>query len=306
MTQRELRSVADVCDVSWFPDRPAGDERRIDLLIELPHGATRGADFESIRSRLRGALPERLEEFFFVNTDVGCVECARCIAELVSGAPEPAPKQVMILRSLIPRTLIDCNRIIESDEGGMTPGLPPYVTCSADREWLSGLHAAYVETAERAHRNVCGAGGLALILHTYAPRSVGIDVVDATIVERLHRAYAPGVYENWPLRPDVDIISQDADSNRLASAELVADLRRRFASAGYQAAENATYRLHPATLGHRLSAMYPGRVLCVELNRGLLADPFTPFQEMTIGPEAVERLSRPLAAALLEQLSRER
>lgn len=302
MRQPDIASIADVCEVSLHA--PGADtDRPASLLIELPHGATRAAEFEAIASRLRGELPHRIEEFFFVNTDVGSVECARRIAELLASGNDGHAGNVMILRSLIPRTLIDCNRIVDTGEDGMTPGLPPYVTHGEDRRWLSGLHESYVETAGRAYREVCGSGGLALNLHTYAPRSVGIDTVDADIVKRLHRAYAPDLYETWPTRPDVDIITEDTESNRLASAELVGEVKQRYAREGIEATENGTYRLHRATLGYHHSRAYPGRVLCVEINRGLLADPFTPFREMRISATAVDRLSRPLASALAGRLS---
>jgi hypothetical protein len=46
----------------------------------------------------------------------------------------------------------------------------------------------------------------------------------------------------------------------------------------------------------------PGYVLCLEVRRDLLADPFEPFAEMRIGATQVARLARPLAAALLHDL----
>ena len=296
MRPSAIQSITDVCEVSFHPEG-SHEGRRVDLLIELPHGATRLRDFDSIRSRLHGPLPERLEDFFFVNTDVGSFECARWIAERVGS-------RTMIVRSIIPRTLIDCNRIVDSSEAGMTPGLASYITVDRDRDWLTGLHDAYLEVAAAAYREVCDPGGLALTLHTYAPRSVGIDTIDADIVERLHRAYQPGVFETWPLRPDVDIICEDVDSRFLASRDLVQDLKRRYAAAGHEAKENGTYRLHPATLGYRFATRYPEQVLCVELNRALLADPFSPFEEMRISDEAVGRMSAPIASALQQALTR--
>ena len=54
-------------------------------------------------------------------------------------------------------------------------------------------------------------------------------------------------------------------------------------------------------MGERFSRRFPGQVLCVELNRGLLARPFVPFAEMTIGPTRTARLAAPLAAASLTE-----
>ena len=42
----------------------------------------------------------------------------------------------------------------------------------------------------------------------------------------------------------------------------------------------------------------------MEVNRGLLADPFAPFEEMHISPDAVDRVSAPIVASFLEQWSR--
>src|SRR6478752_1623726 len=78
------------------------------LLLEVPHGATRTADFERVRQRLKGALPPGLGDFFHVNTDVGAPELAEAIARrYVADHPERA---ALVLRCLVPRTFIDCNR----------------------------------------------------------------------------------------------------------------------------------------------------------------------------------------------------
>ena len=44
-------------------------------------------------------------------------------------------------------------------------------------------------------------------------------------------------------------------------------------------------------------------LLCIEISRALLADPFCPFEEMHIGREKVERMSGPIVEALLEARS---
>ena len=43
---------------------------------------------------------------------------------------------------------------------------------------------------------------------------------------------------------------------------------------------------------------HPGRTLCLEVRRDLLADPFEPFAEMHISPDLVDRLAGPIATAL--------
>jgi len=298
-----IGSVAGICDVEVVsgPRSRAGEPPG--WLIEVPHGATRGKQFDEIRRRLVGEFPDDLKDFFYVNTDVGSIECARHVARmLVDSAGDT--NSVLLVRGLVPRTFIDFNRVIEGGptaevRDGVTPGLPEYVTHPRDIGTLQAMHAEYVSVAERAYQVVCGNGGNALILHTYAPRSIRIDRVDDGIVAALHRAYEPGIYETWEKRPDVDLISEDADGERLAPAGLVEQLRTRFARIGVTVAENQTYRLVPETLGYVHSKQYLGRVACIEVSRGLLADPFTPFAEMTIDDASARRMAAPIAAACL-------
>ena len=300
-----IKSVPDVCDVLCLASHGAPPDAAPDLLIELPHGATRTADFERVHRRLVSELPDQLSAFFYVNTDVGSYECA---GEVARGLVDPlqgdrAYRKVLILRSLIPRTFVDCNRVVApAAEGGgkMTPALPEYVTAPEDREFLEDLHAAYQAVASEAYDQVCGAGGMGLQIHTYAPKSVDIDRIDDNIVDALRRAYEPAVYETWERRPDVDIISEASDGTPLAPPALVTAIKQGFAGIGIGARENATYRLHPETMGYRHSARFAGRVLCIEISRALLADPFSPFEEMRISPKKVERMSEPIVQALLD------
>jgi hypothetical protein len=290
-----------------------------DLLIEVPHGATRRRHYDALRRRLHGdSLPEDLEAFFFVNTDVGSFETARRTAELVTEpetSPELAdllgenlaavgelpPRSVLVVRSLVPRTFIDCNRVLGTKPpagGALTPGLPGYIDDPRDEELLRSCHGQYTAAATKAFETVCGAGRAALILHTYAPRSI------SGIVETLRSAYAADRYESWPRRPAVDVIGELTDGTGAAPRSLVETLKRFYARIGVDVAENATYRLDPATMGHVHSLRYPGRVLCMEISRDLLADPFTPFEEMRIGEEKTERMATPIAAAVLTEMAR--
>ena len=313
-----MRALPDVYDVEVVAGSGGDGTRRPELLIELPHGATRRRHFEATRRRLVGEFPEDLEQFFFVNTDVGCIEVARQVARMVtspSGDPEVdrltdgagagrAVGSVLILRGLVARTFIDCNRVVTGGasgrlQKGLTPGLPAYVGRTEDAETLKAMHAAYQAAAAEAYAAVCGAGGTALILHTYAPRSIRIDSVDEGIVAALRRAYEPETYEGWDLRPEVDLISETEDGTRLAPSALVGALRDRYSRIGVEVAENATYRLHEATMGHVHSTAWPGQVLCMEIRRDLLADPFEPFAEMRISERKARRMAAPIASALL-------
>jgi len=268
----------------------------VDLLIELPHGATRGAHFDALRAKLVGVYPQDLKEFFFVNTDVGAPECAAEIARrLAAGGAS-----VLVVRCLIPRTFIDCNRLIDgtASTGEMTPGMPEYVGDAQDVRALVRLHGSYQKLARRAYELVCAPGGVALTLHTYAPRNVKIDKIDDGIVRALRRAYEPQVYERWKRRPDVDLISEDVDGRQLAPPAIVQSLKREYAAIGIEVGENATYRLHPETMGYVRSVAHPERVLCMEISRELLADPFTPFEEMRIAARKVKHLVNPIVSAL--------
>ncbi len=123
-----LASVPDVVDVTLV--RGARSDGPVSLVLEVPHGATATADFTRVRERLVGDLPDGLADFFHVNTDVGAPEIAEAIAaRFVAASPEAS---ALVLRSRIPRTFIDCNRVLdlsaaEYKAGGVTPGLPPYV-----------------------------------------------------------------------------------------------------------------------------------------------------------------------------------
>ena len=224
MTQAELhdiRTIPGVCEVTFTAPRPGAPT----LLIELPHGATRTADYEALRSRLAGSLPDNLEAFFYVNTDIGTPESAAWLVEALAGEGYGA----LVLRCLVPRTFIDCNRVVAgSVQGavidGLTPAVAAYIEVAEDRALLEGLHREYHALVERAYVAICGAGGLALQLHSYAPRSVGIDRIDGEIVAALRRAYEPAVYATWPERPAVDIICAGTDGTMWAAPELVAVL----------------------------------------------------------------------------------
>lgn len=305
------RSIAEVAEVRRFAAR-GGEGDPPDVLIEVPHGATAGAEFEATRRRLRGDYPPELVEFFHVNTDVGAPEVAWAVAERLAGA-EGGSSSATVLRSLVPRTFIDCNRVLDAQggkallrESRLTPGLPEYVTHPDDVALLAGRHAAYTREAERAYQEVCAAGGLALILHTYAPRSVEIHDVDAGIVRALRAAYAPERYARWVERPAVDLITQGADGALLAPDSLVRRVREALQATGLEVTESASYRLHPQTAGWRHATRWPGCVLCVELRRDLLVPAFRPFEPMSVAPDQVERFARALAAAFTSELAARR
>ena len=294
-----MRSIPGVVDVAVFRGAEARADAAPDLLIEVPHGATRTEDFAALEAQLTSPLPASLVDFFHVNTDAGAPELAAAVARRFILA-HPA-RIAAVLCARIPRTFIDCNRRVDASPeafaaGGVTPGLMPWITTAEDRARLLGLYDAYVGAFRGAARGALPAGAL-LLLHTYAPRDVGVEV-DANIVQSLRAAYQPEVEPTWPLRPEVDVIGRDLDGRDWSPAPVVDRLRALLAEVGVTLAHGATYPLHASTLAHGHVMEWPGRALCVEVRRDLLAEPFEPFAQMRIGVEKTERLAGALSGAM--------
>jgi hypothetical protein len=280
----------------------AAADSAADVLIEVPHGATLRAHFDALCAQLKGPFPADLIDFFFVNTDVGAPEAALALAAHITRA-QPQ-RTVMVLRCQIPRTFIDCNRLIDeatvpttSAAGGMTPGVVRYVTEPADLALLFARYSAYRTCVAGAVERVCGAGGTAVMLHSYAPRSIDVPV-DEKIVERLRAAYAPDVEPTWPMRAEVDLITRTPEGTLLADAALVDAVRHAFAEGGLNATECGTYPLHPSTVAFAFAERWPKQTLCLELRRDLLVRSFTPFSEMHADPDKCDRIAGLLATGL--------
>jgi hypothetical protein len=289
-----FNSIPDVLETTIFRGKNSDPAAAPDLLIEIAHGATRTRDYAAVEAKLTSPLPASLSDFFHVNTDAGAPELGMAIARAFVER-EPA-RSAAVLRCLIPRTFIDCNRRIDAAPeefraGKVTPGLMPWITSEADRAFLRGRYDFYTAAVRAAAERVLPRG-LMLLLHTYAPRTVGVEV-DLQIVESLHRAYQPEVEPTWPLRPEIDLIHRDTEGGSHAPAELLNTLKTSFGALGIDVADSATYPMHPSTLAWAYATRWPARVFCVEVRRDLLADPFTPFVEMKIGPEKVERMAVP-------------
>jgi hypothetical protein len=290
-------SVEDVVDVELIRGASADPDAAPELLVEVPHGADERRHYDALRSRLVGDLPEDLHVFFHLNTDVAAHAYGRATA--LAWLDEHPQRSALIVRSLIPRTFVDCNRLADYrggklDEGALTPGIPSYVRHEADRALLMDRHRAYVDVAARAFADVCGSGGLALVPHTYGPRTLGIDAIDDDIVAKLRWACAPERHDTWPLRAEVDLLTRDGDGKLFAPEGVEEQLLVGFAQAGFEAKANDTYFLHPSTLGHAWSVAYPGRVLSLEVRRDLLVEQWRPFEEMVALPEPCERVAKVL------------
>lgn len=302
--RRELpASLPGVADVEVLRGRAAPDAAAPDLLVEVPHGATR-ADYDALRARLVGALPAELHEFFSVNTDVGAWELGRATAARVVAGD--ARRVALLVRCRVPRTFIDTNRVEEATEdqlasGGMTASVPAYVKDPRDRATLLGLHRAYVGLVEAAHAALAERA-FVLLPHTYGPRTLGVERVDDDIVTRLRWAHEPGRLEQWPLRPEVDLITRSAEGDVAVARDLVEEVAAALRALGVVVAENDTYHLHPSTLGYRWAARFAGRIFCLEVRRDLLVRRWTWNGENEVVAEAVERLAGPLAEVIARRL----
>jgi len=100
------------------------------------------------------------------------------------------------------------------------------------------------------------------------------------------------------LRPELDVISRALDGTSYAPVSVVDVLRAALAADGLTVGDGATYPLHSSTVGWDHVMARPGRALCVEVRRDLLADPFEPFAQMKIGAAKIARLTGPFVSAL--------
>jgi hypothetical protein len=270
------------------------------LLVEVPHGADERAHYDALRARLVGDLPADLHAFFHVNTDIGAWQYGRRVAELLIAA-RPA-LSALVVRSLIPRTFIDCNRLEDTPDaleaGGLTAGIPSYVEHPDDRTLLVGLHRRYVQIIEDAYAEVCDAGGFALTPHTYGPYELPIARIDRDIVRALRDCHRPEVISTLPVRPEVDLLTRSQDGVRYAPEGMVDDLVAGFREAGLSATEGAAYRLQAGTQTWRFVTRYPEQLLCLEIRRDLLVTQYTGLEEMAIDQAAIARVSAPLAGAI--------
>lgn len=268
------------------------------LLIELPHGATKSADFLWLQAKLQGEYPEGLIDFFHVNTDVGSPELAFAIGKELQGKYE-----VHVLQAHIPRTFIDCNRVVgegvEYKAGGVTPATPPYVV---DLQDLATLHRAYDEYQQKAkglYAQICGTDqGLALMLHTYAPRTVPITTIDHAIVEQLHDFYDTEKIQNCKLRPEVDVIHRTPDGEELSDLSWRQRVADEFSNVGIEVANGTSYPLHPVTMAYHYAKAYPHKTLCLEIRRDLVVENWEPFVEMKISEEKAKTIAACVARSL--------
>jgi hypothetical protein len=302
-----LASIPEIVDVEVMRGRDAGHDDVPAFLVEVPHGADERRHYDRLRSRLVGALPDELHAFFHLNTDVGAWSYGRRVAErLIELSPA---RSAVVVRSLIPRTFIDCNRPAtkaggDLAQGGLSAGIPSYVRDERDVALLTDLHRQYVDVAAAAFAAVCGGGGLALVPHTYGPRSLGIKAVDDDIVKNIKWACEPEREATWPLRADVDLLTRDGQARELSPPGMEQALLEAFGAAGFSTKANDTYYVHESSLAHTWSTTYPGQLMCLEVRRDVLVPQWRPFEETTAAPMKVERVADVLVPVLHEALQR--
>jgi predicted N-formylglutamate amidohydrolase len=302
-----LQSMADVVDVEFIRGENAKDAAPT-LLVEVPHGADLRRHYDALRARMKGELPDDLHAFFHVNTDVGAYAYGRAVAEAVVAA-DPG-RAAVVVRSLIPRTFIDCNRPATSGDGdltkgGLTAGIPSYMTDADDLALLNTLHKRYVDVAAAAYAAVCGdAAGIALVPHTYGPRTMGIKAIDKDIVKRLRWACEPEREATWPLRAEIDLLTRDGDKRELSPPGVEARLLADFQAHGFGVKANDTYYIHESSLAHTWSTTYPGQLICLEVRRDLLVPQWLPFEETIADAQKVARVAAVLTPVVLETLPR--
>lgn len=295
-----IESIEGVAFVERIDGAEADPSAPPDLLVEVPHGADERAHYDALASRMQGRLPDDLHEFFHANTDLGAWELGRWVAhDLVRRDPR---RSARLVRCLLPRTFVDTNRVLDAD--GLTRGLPSYIEDPRDRALLTSLHARYVALAEAAVDEVGRAGGFLLLPHTYGPRTMGIDRVDANIVPALRAAWQPEAWASWPLRPEVDLINRDPEGNEHTSPGLCAALIEAYAQVALEAVEATTYTLHPASQGARFAVRYSGQSLCLEVRRDLLVDRFHLLEPSWPDHTKIRRAARPMVDPIRAWLDR--
>jgi len=300
-------SIPDVVHIEVLRGSKAKSDAPPDFLVEVPHGADAQHHYDTHRKKLEGLLPDELDVFFHMNTDVGAWPYGRATAERLL---EIDPRRTaLLMRALIPRTFIDCNRPADHkggrlDEGQLTAGIPSYVRDTQDIAHLRTIHRQYVDMAREAYALVCGRGGLALSPHTYGPRTLGIQSVDDQIVQSIRWAVDPVRVDTWPERTHVDLLTRDNDGVCYAPEGIEGELLDAFTRAGYETKANDTYNLHPATLGFVWSTEHPGKVLCLEVRRDLLVKSWSWTSETEADDAKCAKIADVLAPAIARHLDR--
>jgi hypothetical protein len=300
--QQRTQTIEGVVDIHHFDGDDSDATAPAQLVIEIPHGATKTRHFTALKAQLVGPFPGDLVDFFHVNTDVGAPEVGLALAARY--VQQHPAHRVEVLVCQIPRTFIDTNRVVDentqpstSTASGMTPGVVRYVREPSDLQRLLGLSKQYQRACTSSLEPTLLAGGRAIMLHTYAPRSVDVPV-DEHIVAALHDAYRPERVSQWPLRASIDVIATTPDGAMVSDAQWVQRVQQQAAAVDVDVTVSGTYALHPSTAAHAWATRFVGQTLCVELRRDLVVQAFTPFAEMVADDDKVARFAELLLRTL--------
>lgn len=322
----QLQSIPGICTVTHFGfDEAAGEEDILPIFIELPHGATEAEHLYQLKARIADYQNDRYDRFFFVNTDQGSPEYAFWMAERLTdlnyldkhlGGEIDAFSlrtlvqriRVVVLRSLLPRTIVDVNRNWVIDEetrkaANLTGTCAGFIESENDLVLLRDVYDQYQAVARAGYEWACG-DGYAFNLHTYSPITVSL-VEGEFIVDTLERAYEQN-YADYPLRPGIQTITTPpGETQMLAPKAMVESVENAYHMAGFSVSRDEPYPLHPAATGYGHSARYPGHVFSMEIRRDLLVDHFEPFAVMNIAPAKVAQVTLPLLLGVVRSLAPE-
>jgi hypothetical protein len=238
-----ISSRAGVCDVAFVRGAAADPQQPPDLVLEVPHGATRSAHFTALRARLRGTYAADLHDFFCVNTDVGAPELANAIAKRVHGGAAATDRRrgampaAAHVRRLQPphrsRRRSPARRSAgETDAGPAAVGRGSRRPRTAARGLLRlprrRDRRVRRRMRQRRFRDVRAHLRAAQRRRRRSTRTSSRVFAPPTLAERIG---------TWQLRPSVDLITHDPEGRELASPELASRSAEAFAAAGFDVAQ---------------------------------------------------------------------
>lgn len=289
------------------PDAPA------DIFIEIPHGATEQAHLEAAAA-LGVVTPPDWDVVFWCSTDQGAPEVGARAAQMLTDpewvtqhmgpalGAEAASRSVRLVRGIIPRHLADLNRRWASEDeierGDLTAVVPDFMREQREAiARLGELHARYHDVVEDCYMSCCDRGGFAVQLHTFSPRSVSAPggVITGKV---LRHAWSAEQREQWPKRPDGQLITARAGEPSLIDEAIVEAFLESFADEGVELAVNEPFSLHPIAVIDDWSHRWPGQIIGLEIGRAVLAIDYDPLAQWEPDPDVVERMAAALARVL--------
>ncbi len=313
-------SLPDICEVVVVNGPEVTEKTRPTLLFEIPHGATELSHLEAVCGLL-GCDVEVCARTFWGMTDQGVFAYSHRLAQFITdpawvehnchafftqaqqerAQAQSSRRQVVLLRGILPRNLVDLNRawlLQTQGERKFTGVLGDVVREAGTTQQAKALYDAYQALSDRAHADVCGRGGYAFQLHTYAPISVPVPQ-EKTVEEALEHAYRPEHYDTFPKRPIGQLITGRPDAEPLTERALVQRIQDMYARVALEIPENSPFALDPVLAPDARMHNHAGRVVGFELSRGALSPRFWPFAKMEVDPDKVDALVTPLAQAIV-------